>query len=175
MRGGVVSTIDSIDAPEVLYVGDGNCGLYAMKHCQKKVIAYPGNPFCNTYSSIDATDIESARKELPDGCLLLHPECKPEISSLADYSLGTGQMEDLIGKLDCKKFIIGAEIGFYHRMKGKFPEKVLVHLSPRLICNTFKAIRLSHVLDSLIKGKEIIQVEPAIAKKIFENAMRSVS
>jgi len=169
MPGEVASTIDSIDAPEVLYVGDGNCSLYAMQHCKKKVIPYPGNPFCNTYSSVDPTDIESARKEHPDGCLLVHPESKPEIAALADYSVGSGEMENLIGRLNYKKFIIGAEIGFYDRMKREFPDKEFVHLSPRLICNTFKVIRLSNVLDSLINDKFVIQVEPAIAKKIYDS------
>ena len=58
-------------------------------------------------------------------------------------------------------------------MKKKYPEKELVHLSPRLVCNTFKVIRLSNILESLIKGKEIIQVEPAIAQRIFEIAKKS--
>jgi len=173
MPGDVASVIDSIDATEVLYVGDGNCALYAMKHCNKKVIPFPGNPFCNTYSSIDATDIYEARKAHPDGCLLIHPECNPEMAALADYSLGTGQMVDLIGKLNHKKFIIGAEIGFYHRIKKLFPDKDFVHLSPRLTCNTFKAIRLSNVLDSLVKGKEIVTVDPVIAKKIFDNVNKN--
>ncbi len=168
LPGEVVSTINRVDAPEVLFVGDGNCALHAIQKCKKKVIPYPGNPFCNVYNSIDTSDVERVRREHPDGCLLVHSEAKPEVVDMADYSVGTGEMANLIGKLHNKKFVIGSEIGFYHRMIREYPDKEFIHLSPRLICNAFKAIRLGNVLDSLRKGKEIIYVEPAIAKKLLD-------
>ena len=168
LPGETVSTINSIDAPEVLFVGDGNCALQAVQKCKKKVIPYPENPFCNVYNSLDSTDIERARREHPDGCILVHSEASPEVTELADYSVGTGEMANLIGKSNHKKFIIGSEIGFYHRMIREFPNKEFIHLSPRLICNAFKSIRLSNVLESLRKGKELIYVEPCIAKKLFD-------
>jgi quinolinate synthase len=168
LPGEVVSTIDNVDAPEVLFVGDGNCARLAVTKCKKKVIPYPGNPFCNIYNAIDSTDVEWSRREHPDGCLLIHSEAKPEVTELADYSVGTGQMKSLIEKLNYKKYIIGSEIGFYHRMIKEFPNKEFIHLSPRLICNAFKTIRLSNVLESLRREKELIYVEPAIAKKLFD-------
>ena len=169
MPGEVAPIINGIDAPAALYVGDGNCGRFAIEHCNKKVIPYPGNPFCNTYSSIDYTDIEAARKEHPDGCLLIHPECDPKVAALSDHSLGTGAMEKLIAESDdSRKFIIGAEVGFYHYLKRKFPNKIFIHLSPRLICNTFKSIRLTNVLDCLTNDKEVITVDPVLAGRIYD-------
>lgn len=168
LPGEVVSTIDNIDAPEVLFVGDVNCALHAIQKCKRKVIPYPDNPCCNVYNAITVSDVKKVRIEHPDACLMIHSEAKPEVVDLADYSVGTGEMANLVGRLNEKKYIIGSELGFYQRMLREYPDKEFVHLSPRLLCNAFKAIRLEDVLDALRKGKHEVYVDPEIARKLLE-------
>ncbi|MBN1428780.1 MAG: quinolinate synthase NadA [Anaerolineae bacterium] len=166
--GEVAAAVNSVDAPEVLFVGEGNCGQHALRKSNKKVILYPKNPVCNVYNSINLSDVARARRENPDACLMVHAECKVDVAEMADYAVGTGQMTSLIAELDFQTYILGTEIGFYHRMSTKYPDKKFVHLSDRLVCNAFKSIRLENVLESLQDGKEVIQIDNSIGRQLYE-------
>ena len=72
-------------------------------------------------------------------------------------------MTRLIAQLDHQTYILGTEIGFYHRMVEKYPDKKFVHLSYRLVCNVFKSIRLENVLDlSRMKRRLFVLIMPLV-------------
>jgi quinolinate synthase len=166
--GEVAAAVDSVDAPEVLFVGEGNCGQHALRRSKKKVILYPKNPVCNVYNSINLSDVDRARKENPGACLMVHAESKTEVAEVADYAVGTGRMAELIAELEHPTYILGTEIGFYHRMVKQHPDKKFIHLSDRLVCNAFKSIRLENVLECLQTGKEVICIDNAVGRQLFE-------
>ena len=170
LAGRVVDTVNSIDSPEVLFVGEGNCALHAMRKCNKKVIPYPRNPFCSMYNSLTRSDIEAKRKEYPDACIMVHAECNPRAADVADYAMGTDEMMDFVKQDNHQTYVVGIEIDAYRRMAKVYPTKKFIHLSSRLQCNVFKTIRLEDVLACLEERKHVIRVDESIARRIFEDA-----
>lgn len=165
--GQVTKTIDSIDVPTVLFVGEKNSAKDAIEKCNKQVIEYPLNPVCNVYNSANASDVKKMKEKYPDGCLMVHPECKPEVIAEADYTIGTGDMYKIIKNNDqINTYILGVEMGFYERMKNEFPEKNILHLSPSLMCNAFKVFRRENILDALEGKGEVVQVDEGTARRI---------
>ncbi len=167
LPGEVVQTIDAIDAPEVLFVGEKNCADDAFKRSQKEIILYPNNPMCNVYNVANRTDVERLKAKYPDACLMVHPECKPEVVALADHVMGTGEMHHLIrASSDQNTYILGTELGFFQRMQQEFPEKTFVHLTPYLACNVFKVLRIETVLNALETGQYVVRADPAVADRV---------
>jgi len=168
--GRVVETIESINAPQVLFAGESNCADEAVEHLGDKVINYPYNPTCNVYNSAVIEDVTTARKKYPNCTVLVHPECKPEVTEIADRVMGTGDMLSLIAENgdSVDTYVLGTEEGFYERAKKEFPEKNIVHLTSKLLCNTFKVFRLESIVNSLedIESAPQIKLNQAVADKI---------
>ena len=62
---------------------------------QKEVILWDG--YCATHDHLTAEDILAAKQRHPRAVVMVHPECRPEVTELADYILefpghaGTGK------------------------------------------------------------------------------------
>ncbi len=168
--GRVVETIESIDSPQVLFAGEKNCADEAFEHLGDRIINYPHNPICNVYNSAVAEDVKLARDKYKNCTILVHPECKPEVAHLADRAMGTGDMLKLIEANgdEIDTYVLGTEEGFYERVKKAYPNKTIIHLTPKLICNTFKVFRLEVILHSLenIELAPRIKLNQAVADKI---------
>ena len=54
-------------------------------------------------------DVEKAKAQHPDALLLVHPECAPAVTALADYAGSTTGIMSYAKKSDAKEFIIGTE------------------------------------------------------------------
>jgi len=176
LPGEVVQTIEAIDAPEVLFVGEENCSQDAIIKCKKKVHMYPLNPVCNVYNSANIADLNHLKAQYPECCVMVHPECKPEITQIADYVIGTGEMLRLIQEHhERNDYILGTEIGFFHRMQREFPEKNFIHLSPYLTCNVFNVFRIETILDALENMKYVVKVDRVISERISFLFQRLVS
>ncbi len=175
--GEVVQTVDTIESPEVLFVGERNCAHDAVMRCKKKVIPYPDNPVCNVYNAATIHDVMRLRKRYPEGCVMVHPECKPEVVMAADYVMGTGDMYRVIrAQKDVETYILGTEIGFVQRMSYEFPEKTFVQLCPYLICNVFKVFRIETIVESLERMHRVVHVDPVVSERIsylFDGAATS--
>lgn len=165
--GEVVNVVSGVDADEVLFAGERNCALDAVKRSEKKVVAYEGNPVCNVYNSADLSDVERLKQEFPDSVLMVHPECRPEVLTVADHVMGTGEMREMLRTDNLPDTVIlGTEKGFYDRMRNEFPEKNIRHLTPYLICNVFKVFRLKSVLASLEQRRYPVTVDGVVAERI---------
>ena len=55
----------------------------------------------------------------PKAELLVHPECSPEVTELADYAGSTKGIIDYAAASECEEFIIGTEVGVMYQLKKK--------------------------------------------------------
>jgi len=76
---------------------------------------------------------------------------------------------------DCRKVIVGTEIGIIHRLAKENPDKVFIPASTRAICINMKKITLEKVYRSLRDGVYRVEVPREIAEKVkkaIENTFR---
>ena len=102
------------------------------------------------------------KKAHPETKLLIHPECRPEVSALADYVGSTKQIVEQVGKMDASTFIIGTEMGIIHGLKKRYPEKKFYLLTPRLVCPNMKKTTLRDVVTALRTLQPVITVPEPI-------------
>ena len=69
----------------------------------------------------------------PDALLLVHPECNPQISAMADYVGATSGIITYAKKSDAAEFIIGTEISIVMQLQLACPEKRFYPISTRLM------------------------------------------
>lgn len=159
-----VKVIRSIKQEEVIFVPDCNLGSFVAKMVpEKHIILWKG--FCATHHRIKPEDVLKVKELHPDGLLLVHPECKPEVVALADFVGSTKQIIDFASSSKASKFVIGTEMGVLYKLKKENPGKQFYLLSPGLVCPNMKKTSLQSVYNSLKELKYKIELDEDIRLK----------
>lgn len=142
--------IKNLDTDKILFIPDRNLGDYISKQVpEKEVICYDG--FCITHNRIKLEEIDKVREECPEGLILAHPECAPEVVERADFVGSTSQIINFAKESDNKIFIIATEMGIMHKLENdnKDTDKKFYMLSPSLVCSNMKKNRLEDIYNVL--------------------------
>ena len=146
----------------ILFVPDRNLGSWVAKVSGRKIITWNG--YCPTHQwGFSLQDVQKMRGEYPDYELLVHPESDPVIVEQADHVMSTGGMVKYLEEHD--RVIIATENGLTDYLKHLHPDKKILSLSPKAICQNMKKTRVEDVLNALQNEEHQILVDPAIAEK----------
>jgi len=151
-----IKVVDSLAEKEIIFVPDRNLALYVAAHTQKKII--PWNGYCPTHHLILPGDILLEKEEHPEALVLVHPECRPDVVSLADKVLSTEGMLKYARLSASREFIIGTEIGLLHRLGKENPDKTFIPATRYAVCPNMKMITLQSIIRALEKKEHVIKV-----------------
>jgi quinolinate synthase len=158
-----VKVIESLDRKEILFVPDQYLGHYISTKTGRKMILWAG--FCPTHLRIRPEDLTRLRQEYPEAKVLVHPECRPEVLTLADEVLSTGGICQYARREDITQMIVGTEIGIIHRLRKENPGKRFIPASEQAICPRMKLITLEKILWSLEEMTPQVKVPEEIRLK----------
>jgi len=153
---------------DIIFVPDQNLGRYVSGQLNHDFILWEG--CCPIHSDITPEDIQQTRKLHPQAKVIVHPECKPAITALADIVSSTEGMTRYVKNSPDKEFIIGTEIGIIHRLQKENPEKSFYPASDQAVCADMKKINLEKVLWSL----ENMSYEITLSTEIADRARLSI-
>ena len=151
---------EKIPEKNIIFIPDINLGSYVAKNLpDKNIIMKQGG--CPYHAAVTAQEAVAAKEKHPEALLLVHPECKPEVSNLADFVGSTTAIVDFAKKSDNKEFIVGTENSIVEYLQYECPDKLFYPLSSGLICRDMKLTTLPDVLNCIngISGEEIILPE----------------
>ena len=163
-----VDIVKRLDAKEIIFVPDKYLGTYVSKMTGKRLILWQG--YCPIHAMMRADDIIRMKQEHPRAKVVVHPECPPEVTDIADAVRSTSGMLRYVKETDAEEFIIGTESGIIYRMEKENPEKRFFPVRKDTICINMKKITLEKVLNSLEKDEYRIIVPDEIRVK----ALRSI-
>jgi len=159
-----VRVIERLDgASEVLFVPDQYLGHYISTKTGKEMILWPG--FCPTHLRIQPQHIAAMKQEHPQAKVVVHPECRPEVTSLADEVLSTGGICRFAQSTRSEEIIVGTEIGMIHRLRKENPGKRFIPASEQAVCPKMKLITLERVLWSLEEMAPQVKVSEEVRLK----------
>lgn len=145
-----VQIVKNIENKNILFIPDCNLGKWVADQVPEKNIKLLQGG-CPTHVRMSKRDVEKARKAHPDALLLVHPECLPEVSELADYRGSTTGIIDYAKKSDAKEFIIGTENSIVQHLQFACPDKQFYPLSRDCVCHNMKLTTLGDVYQC-VKG-----------------------
>ena len=151
---------EKIPEKNIIFIPDINLGSYVAKNLpDKNIIMKQGG--CPYHAAVTVQEAVAAKEKHPEALLLVHPECKPEVSNLADFVGSTTAIVDFAKKSDKKEFIIGTENSIVEYLQYECPDKLFYPLSRGLICRDMKLTTLPDVFNCIngISGEEIILLE----------------
>lgn len=161
-----VKVVKSLKQKQIIFVPDENLASYVASLVpEKDIILYNG--YCIVHKRVTKDDVIASKNAVPEGQILVHPECVPEVVSMADFVGSTAQIIEHAKKSAHKTFIIGTEQGVIHCLQKENPDKKFYSLSPKLICANMKKTTLNDVFNSLTEMKYEINVSHDIMKKAY--------
>ena len=93
---------------------------------------------------------------------MIHPECRPDVSSLGDYIGSTSGIFDYVRNSSDKQFVIVTEKGVTDRLKRDYPEKEFISISNNMLCESMKLTSLEEILHSLENEVNEIKLDESI-------------
>jgi len=158
-----VAVVNAVPSEEILFIPDQNLGHYVSTKTSKKIILYPG--FCDTHARITAEEVRLAKQKYPQAKVLVHPECRPEVISLADAALSTSQMLRYAKQSNYKTFLIGTEEGMLYPLRKQIPNKEFHLISEDFICPDMKKTTLETVIETMQSKSSVVTVPEEIRVK----------
>lgn len=157
----------AIPQKNILFIPDINLGTYVKGRVPEKNFKLLSGG-CPTHAKIEKSDVIAAKKAHSEALLLVHPECRPEVTEAADFVGSTTGIMDFAIKSDKEEFIIGTENSIVEHLQFKCPEKNFYPLSKDLVCHNMKITTLPDVFNCLSGrgGEEIILDEETRLKAV---------
>ena len=153
---------------EIIFIPDKYLAQYVANQVGHKFITWEG--YCPTHARILPENIIGAKKLHPRAKVLAHPECKSQLTELADVVASTEKMCAYVQNAPDTEFIIATEIGIIYRMKKENPGKSFYPASDKATCPNMKRINLEKVLWSL----EDLTYEITVPQDIMDKARLSI-
>lgn len=163
-----VKIVQKMENDKILFIPDCNLGSYVQKQVPDKDIKLLQGG-CPVHASVTLTELKAVKAQHPDALVLVHPECRPEVTAEADYVGSTSGIMKYAMESDAKEFIIGTEMSITEHLQYACPEKEFYYLSKKILCPNMKMTTLMDVyktLQNLDNGKafEIIMDDEEIRK-----------
>ncbi|MBQ8210438.1 MAG: quinolinate synthase NadA [Clostridia bacterium] len=162
-----VKIVKKMPEKDILFIPDCNLGAYVAEQCPEKNIKLLDGG-CPVHSAIKAEEAMEAKKKHPDALLLVHPECKKEVTALADFAGSTADIMKFAKESDAKEFIIGTENSIIQHLQIMCPDKKFYAMSKNLVCNDMKLTTIMDVYNTVkgIGGEEIVMSEDTMTKAV---------
>uniref|UniRef100_UPI0012F88EE4 quinolinate synthase NadA n=1 Tax=Herbidospora sakaeratensis TaxID=564415 RepID=UPI0012F88EE4 len=138
-----------------------NGGLTDEQLRNAKMILWKGH--CSVHGRFTAENVDDVRARVPGVNVLVHPECRHEVVTKADY---VGSTEYIIKQLEAapagSTWAVGTELNLVRRLGTMFPDKTVMFLEKTVCyCSTMNRIDLPHLvrsLESLAAGQVVNQI-----------------
>lgn len=144
-----VKIVSAMENDKILFIPDCNLGDFVKKNCPDKDIKLLHGG-CPTHAAVSVKEVEKIKSEHPDALFLVHPECQPSVTGLADYVGSTSGIMDFAKRSDAKEFIIGTETSIAEHLQYECPDKKFYPVTKNIVCRNMKITTLPDVYNSLM-------------------------
>ncbi|MBO8159746.1 quinolinate synthase NadA [Thermosyntropha sp.] len=169
-----VQVVNSIpEGTEIIFVPDRNLGAYVAGQTGRKIILWEG--FCPVHDVVTSEEIEEQKKKHPEAKIVVHPECPPEVTAMADAVRSTAGILKYVKESKDREFIIGTEEGFLYTLTKNCPDKTFYLARNNFICHDMKTITLENLALALEKRQYEVEISEDIRKKASHALERMIA
>ena len=165
--------VKAISNNKILFIPDCNLGAWVQKQCpEKDIMLLHGG--CPTHAAIKPEEVLAAKKAHPNTLFLVHPECVPAVTELADYIGSTSGIMEFAKKSDQKEFIIGTETSIAEHLQYDCPDKKFYPVTKNIVCRNMKLTTLPDVYNSLLGMDNGEAFEIKMSDSLIRDARRCI-
>ncbi|MCP5515177.1 MAG: quinolinate synthase [Spirochaetales bacterium] len=146
----------------------------------EKIKLYLWDGMCPVHHKFSVSDIDSFRQKYPDGTIIVHPEVKPEVASIADMQGSTQKIYDVVSSSPAGSvWGVGTELTFVERLSETFKDRKIIPLNKNTCMNMNKN-NLANLSESLYsieefeKGRGKLKFPVSVPESYRANAKKAL-
>ncbi len=160
--GNALKVVSAIPAgKEIIFVPDKSLGTWVSQKLGREMIFWDG--YCPTHHRITAAFVEEASAKHPGAKVVVHPECTPDVTEIADEVASTSGILRYVKETSDEEYIIGTENGMLHRLAKETPGKKFYEVTRLAVCPNMKLTTLESVTRSLEEMVYEVEVDDETA------------
>lgn len=161
-----VNVVKSIPEDKtIIFAPDRNLGAYIQSQTGRQMILWEG--CCPVHDELSGEEVREQMRLHPGVKVVVHPECPPDVISLADAVRSTAGILNYVKNSPDKEFIIGTEEGFIYTLQKNCPDKVFHLARQQFRCEDMKLTTLEKLASSLEQLQYQIEVPEDIRQKAY--------
>lgn len=162
--------VKALPNKHIFFIPDQNLAHYIAQQLPDKEFIF-NDGYCHIHHSLTIEEVQKALAEHPNAELLIHPECKPEVVSLAQYVGSTSGIIDYATKSAHQEFVVATEQGVMYELRRRNPDKTF-YPAGNMICTDMKKITLDNILAVLQECDTQVVMEETLMTKAYQPMKR---
>ena len=163
--------VQALPNKNIFFIPDQNLAHYIADKLPEKHFIF-NDGFCHVHHTITAAQIQAAKNARPNAEVLVHPECKPEVTALADYIGSTSGIIAYSEKSSASEFIVVTEMGVMHELQKRNPGKKFYAAGNMQICPNMKKITLDKIIAALENNAPSVTLKEDFMKQALAPMVR---
>ena len=167
--GNALKIVNSLPADEKIIFGpDRNLGEYINSLTGRNMVLWDGA--CHVHERFSIEKILALKKQMPDAEILVHPECKKPLQTIADKVGSTAVLLQHARDSHAKRFIVATESGILHQMRRQCSDKEFIAAPPSDSCGCnecayMKLSTLEKLRRCLADMSPAVEVDTSLAER----------
>lgn len=161
--------VKNLPQKEILFIPDCNLGAWIEQQVPDKKFHFI-NGGCPVHMQLTAADAEASKALHPEALVLVHPECKKEVTDKADFVGSTTDILSFVENSSNTQFVIGTDNSIVQHLQFMYPDKDFFEISKNCVCKDMRLTTLTDVYNCVKGGGEEIILPP----ETIINARKSI-
>lgn len=172
--GNALKIVNSLpDDEKIIFGPDRNLGEYINCLTGRNMVLWDGA--CHVHERFSLDKILELKKENPDAEILVHPECRKPIQTVADKVGSTAVLLQHARESKATRFIVATESGILHQMRRQCPEKEFIAAPPSDTCGCNECAYMKlNTLEKLRRCLDEMSPEVEVDSTLAERARRPI-
>lgn len=153
--GNAARIVNSLDTDTVIFLPDEYLAGNVAKETGKKLIGWTAR--CEVHDKFTVEDVAHVRAQFPDTVILAHPECRPEVVDVVDFTGSTSAMIDYVERTKAPRYLLLTECSMGDNIAAANPGKEMLRLCS-VRCPHMNEITLEETLAALQHTQYVIDV-----------------
>lgn len=161
------------DDEKIIFGPDRNLGEYINCLTGRNMVLWDGA--CHVHERFSLEKILELKRENPDAEILVHPECRKPIQTVADKVGSTAVLLQYARESKATRFIVATESGILHQMRLQCPEKEFIAAPPSDTCGCNECAYMKlNTLEKLRRCLAEMSPEVEVDATLAERARRPI-
>jgi len=162
----ILQIVEKIPSDTIIFTPDANIGAWVQSQVDKRIIFWDG--YCPIHNRVLIEDIIRLKAVYEDAFVISHPECRLEVTDIADLVCPVNKIEDFVKNIDAKNIILTTEKGMLDYLKKQIPYKNFILASHKLFCKNMTKISPEVLFETIELEENEIILDKEIIKKAKE-------
>jgi quinolinate synthase len=170
--GNAARIVNSLDSDTVIFLPDEYLAGNVARETGKTLIGWTAR--CEVHDKFTVEDVANVRAQFPDTAILAHPECRPEVVDVVDFTGSTSAMIQYVERSKAPRYLLLTECSMGDNIAAANPSKEMLRLCS-VRCPHMNQITLEDTLKSLQLNRYVIEVPEEIRLRAYTAVERMIA